>query len=297
MKLHIIGAGTPTPSAKRFGTCYIVEVEDTLLMFDCGPASTHKMVQMGLWPSRVRHLFFSHHHFDHNADYPCFLLTRWDQSTANVEILKVYGPPPTRMFTEALIGEGGAFFPDWRARVEHPGSQEIYQARGGKLPRRPPTVDVQEIDSGESVTGNRWKVTGGRVKHIEPWMPTLAYRLEVGDISLVMTSDTGFCQGILDLARGTDYLLIHCWDLQARMQSSEADMITGTRAAAEIAETCGARKLLLSHLGPKLDRPADRERAIQEISSHFGGDFQFVDELSTLRLKRGRVLNINYSGE
>lgn len=283
-KLHIIGAGTPTPSPNRFGTCYIAEIGNTLLMFDCGPAATYKMTRMGLWPTRVSHLFFSHHHFDHNADYPCFLLTRWDQSTEEVAPLRVYGPPPTRQVTEALIGQGGAFFPDWQARVEHPGSREIYQARGGTLPRRPPAVEVQEIDTGDSVSGGCWKVTGARVKHIEPWMPTLAYRLEVEGISLVMTSDTGLCPSITHFAGGADYLLIHCWDLQARMQPSEAGMITGTQTAAQIAEECGAGQLLLSHLGPKLDRPEDRRTAVADIEKRFGGTFHFVDELSTLEI-------------
>ena len=43
-------------------------------MFDCGPAATHKLVKAGLYPTQVDNLFFTHHHFDHNIDYPCFLL-------------------------------------------------------------------------------------------------------------------------------------------------------------------------------------------------------------------------------
>jgi len=39
-----------------------------------------KLVKAGLWPTRIDHPFFTHHHFDHDADYPCFLLCRWDQS-------------------------------------------------------------------------------------------------------------------------------------------------------------------------------------------------------------------------
>jgi len=285
VKLHIVGAGTPTPSPKRFGTCYIAEVEGSSLMFDCGPGSTYKMTRMELWPTDVGHLFFSHHHFDHNADYPCFLLSRWDQSTEAVEPLRVYGPPPTELVTEALIGSKGAFFPDWQARVEHPGSQEIYQGRGGTLPRRPPAVETHELDTGDCVKGNGWRVIGSRVKHIEPWMPTLAYRLEVAGTSLVLTSDTGFCQSIVDFARGADHLLIHCWDLQSRMQPSEAGMITGTKTAAEIAEQCGVRQLLLSHLGPKLDRPEDRKAATEDVANGFGGQFHFLDEFTTLELR------------
>ncbi len=284
-RLHILGAGTPTPSAKRFGTCYIAALEDGLVMFDCGPASTYKMALMGLRPTNVSRLFFSHHHFDHNADYPCFLLSRWDQAADKCEALKVYGPPPTARVTEALIGTNGAFYPDWQARVEHPGSLEIFQARGGELPRRPPEVEVREIKAGDVVSGQGWQVLAGRARHIDPWMPTLAFRLEARGVSLTITSDTGACQGIVDLARGCDYLLIHCWDLQERMRPAEAGMITGTTEAAETAVRAGARKLLLSHMGPHLDQPAARGRAADDVAGIFKGEVEFLEELTTLVLE------------
>lgn len=284
-RLHIVGAGTPTPSAKRFGTCYIAELEDGLLMFDCGPAATYKMALMGLGPTEVNRLFFSHHHFDHNADYPCFLLSRWDQAADKGETLKVYGPPPTARVTEGLIGRNGAFSPDWQARVEHPGSREIFQSRGGELPRRSPVVEVEEIQAGDIIRGEGWRVLAGTAKHIDPWMPTLAFRLETQGISLTITSDTGSCQSILDLANGSDYLLIHCWDLQERMRPAEASMITGTVEAAETAARAGVRKLLLSHMSPQLDLPADRQRAMDEVAEVFKGEFYFLNELSTLKLE------------
>ena len=81
-RIHVLGAGTPTPTPTRFGSSYVVELRDRYLMIDCGPATTYKMVRAGIWPTKVDHLFFTHHHFDHDVDYPCFLLCRWDQSMA-----------------------------------------------------------------------------------------------------------------------------------------------------------------------------------------------------------------------
>ena len=77
MRVYILGAGTPTPTAERFGSSYVVNVAGEYLMFDCGPAATHKLVKAGLWPTQIDYLFFTHHHFDHDVDYPCFLLCRW----------------------------------------------------------------------------------------------------------------------------------------------------------------------------------------------------------------------------
>jgi ribonuclease BN (tRNA processing enzyme) len=43
----------------------------------------------------VDNLFFTHHHFDHNINYPCFLLCRWDQAAGRGSDFNVYGPKLT----------------------------------------------------------------------------------------------------------------------------------------------------------------------------------------------------------
>ena len=124
-RLTILGAGTPTPTKDRFGSSIVVEVNGDLVMFDCGPATTHKLTKAGISTTKVDYLFFSHHHFDHDVDYPCFLLTRWDQGAGKEETLKVFGPNLTEEFTENLIGNEGVFSHDWKARVNHPVSQQV----------------------------------------------------------------------------------------------------------------------------------------------------------------------------
>jgi ribonuclease BN (tRNA processing enzyme) len=143
--LLIVGSGAPSPTPERFGSCLIVTVQDERLMFDCGPAATYKMVRSGVRPTEIEHLFFTHHHYDHNADYPCFLLCRWDHERPGVAGLKIYGPADTSEITAKLIGPDGAFAADWRARVEHPASQAVYAARGGRLPRPQPDYDVADL--------------------------------------------------------------------------------------------------------------------------------------------------------
>ena len=79
-RITVLGAGTPTPTPTRYGSAYVLEIGAERMMIDCGPAATHKLVKAGMWPTAIDYLFFTHHHFDHDVDYPCFLLTRWDQS-------------------------------------------------------------------------------------------------------------------------------------------------------------------------------------------------------------------------
>jgi ribonuclease BN (tRNA processing enzyme) len=72
-----VGSGGPVATPEAFGTSLVLKSRNDYLMFDCGPAATDKMVNLGLFPSNINHLFFTHHHSDHDLDYPAFLLTRW----------------------------------------------------------------------------------------------------------------------------------------------------------------------------------------------------------------------------
>lgn len=140
-------------------------------MFDCGPAATQKLVKVGIFPTRVDYLFFTYHHFDHDVDYPCFLLCRWDQSVRKENQLRVYGPTLTETITERIIGENGAFVHHWKARVNHPASQRVHVNRGGTLPRKPPFVFAKDVGSGIVHQGAEWRVVCQRRMSNRGWTP------------------------------------------------------------------------------------------------------------------------------
>ena len=108
-KLYMLGTGTPTPTPERFGTSFVLQIGEEFIMVDCGHATTYKLVRAGLKPTQIDHLFFTHHHSDHNADYPGFLMCRFDQSTGAENILHVRGPEPTSIMTLRLYGPRGVF--------------------------------------------------------------------------------------------------------------------------------------------------------------------------------------------
>ena len=186
----VLGGGTPTPTEFRFGSAHALRIGDEVLMFDCGPAATHKLVKAGLYPTQVDNLFFTHHHFDHNIDYPCFLLCRWDQAAGKGSELNVYGPTLTEEITRKVIGVGGAFESDWQARVNLPGSQRVFVNRGGTLPRIPPAPKAKDVGPGEVATGNNWQVTAALAEHAQPWLDSLAYRVDTPEGSVAFTGDT-----------------------------------------------------------------------------------------------------------
>ncbi len=283
-RLFLIGYGTPTPTPDRFGSCLVLKVGSEHLMFDCGPASTYKLRRAGLAPTDISHLFFTHHHYDHNADYPCFLLCRWDHERGNVPRLKIYGPPPTKRITQRLIGPQGAFVDDWRVRVEHPASQEVYAARGGKVPRPEPRYDIEEITPGSQVSTEYCRITAGKAIHLQPMMECLTYRIDWNGGSLMITGDTGRHGAIEDLARDATTLVVNVWDHQENMSPTLLSGFCGTLDAAEMARQSTVRRLVITHQGPNLSRPGSREKAVADMSAIFRGEIIFGEEFLTLDL-------------
>ena len=283
-RIHVLGAGTPTPTPTRFGSSYVVDVAGEKVMIDCGPAATHKMVKAGLWPTEIDYLFFTHHHFDHDVDYPCFLLCRWDQSVGRENRLQVYGPPPTEKFTDDILREdGGLFAHDWKTRVENPSSQQLHVNRGGTLPRKPPDVFAKDVGPGKVFSGDGWEVTAAEAEHVQPYLDSLAYRIDSDEGSMVFTGDTQPCESVVELARGADIMLCMCWDDQETMErNGEAHRQCGTTGAARMAQEAGVGALALVHIGPNLSRHGPMEKGLGDVRAIYDGKVIFTDELLTI---------------
>ncbi len=288
MRVHILGSGTPDPHRDRYGSAFLFEVDDPndLVMVDCGPASTWKMGRMGISPTRVGHLFLTHHHFDHNGDVPCFALTRWDQrGPASGEPLPVYGPPPTAAFMEKLFGEDGAYRPDIAARVEHPASRSLHAGRGGKLPRPAPSFAVRELADGDTVKHASWTAKAAWVHHVEPWLTSLAFRFETSHGSVVFTGDAGACPELDELCDGADVLVLCCaFRQRAGLDPSVTDCVTGVEDCARMLAKTSASTVVLTHSSRGVAPSPQRERAVAEIARDYDGKLYFGMEETTIDL-------------
>lgn len=289
MRVHVLGSGCPQPTPEQYGSSFILEVGEALVMVDCGPGTTYKMGRMGLSTRAVGHVFLTHHHFDHNVDFPCFALTRWDQCIGTEPALKVYGPPPTEAFVERLLGEQGAFFDDWDARVKHPASHACHTQRGGSLPRPAPTVEARDAEPGTVAESDSWAASAERVHHVEPWLESLVYRFETDEGSILFTGDCGDCDALRQFAHGVDTLVMACTHFgRSTMTLAIADVITGTPEVAEIAREAGAKHVILTHVSPNFSRPGVKERAVADIARAYDGAIFFPGELTTVELPAGR---------
>ena len=286
----VLLAGTPTPTASKWGTAILVRSATTTVLVDVGPGATRSLVQAGVEPTEVDAVVFSHHHFDHNAGFPAFFLSRWDQGAGLIDDLLVYGPPPTVGFVDKLFAtESGAFWPDLHARMRAPVSQAVYLNRGGDLPRLPPDPQVRDIHPGEGFIIGDIGFIPGLARHVQPYLDSNAYRIEVGSSSVVYTGDTEPCDEVVELARGTDMLVSMCWDEERSMvESGESPGQTGTLGAARMAAQAGAGSLVLTHRGPNIGAGIE-EHELAAMADIYPGSIHQADEGSTYGVSAGQA--------
>ena len=264
-KLKVVGSGTPTRTPKRWGGCSLLGIGGEWLMIDCGPASTYKMYQMEVSPTEIDHLFFTHLHSDHISDYPCFLMTRFDQSIGSEPDLQVYGPSPVKDLTERLWSEErGAFWLDVVARVNHPMSVDAFHRRGGQGKRPPPVVEVHEYAEGHVASGKTWECHVREVKHAQPYLNCYGLRFETEEGVIAFSGDTAPADSVVELARDADLFVQHVSDLEVDLQKKpEGTAMTGSTGAGKMAAEAGAKRLLVNHQGQELESLSKASQAIK----------------------------------
>lgn len=281
MKVTLLGTGTPAPSLKRQSSGYVVEIGDDVIVLDHGPGAHHRFLESGRRAVDVTHLFLTHLHYDHFMDYPRLLLTRWDQGSGKVPELKVFGPPPLARISEQLFGPDGVYGPDLAARTEHRISLDVYEARGGVLPRLRPSPEVREVAPGDVVEGNGWRATVGEGWHAQPNLRCYGYRLETADATLCYTGDSGgVCPGIVELAQSCD-VLIHMNHFFSGTEPSAAYRKgCGNHVdIATVARDAGAKCVVLTHVTGQIDKPGIRERIVAEMAEIYDGDVIWGEDL------------------
>src|SRR4051812_29995895 len=183
-------AGGPTPKRGRAAPAAVVLVDEVGYVVDCGNGVARQMVLAGVELNRIRHVFITHHHSDHNADFGTLLLLAW---TAGLQTpVDMWGPPPIVHMTD-LFFEMSA--PDIRTRIADEGRPELQ-----------PLVRAHDLRTGGLVVQDaNVKVTAAVVQH-PPTAPAFAYRFDTSDRSIVISGDTVRSDALVALARGADVL-------------------------------------------------------------------------------------------
>ena len=290
LTVTLLGTGTPAPSLTRQSSGYLVDVGNDVIVWDHGPGAHQRLIESGRRSIDVTHAFFTHLHYDHCMDYGRLVLQRWDQGAGRIPDLKVYGPPPLARMTEQLFGPDGIYGPDISARTQHRSSLDVFEARGGKLPRQRPAPQVTEIHAGSIVDGNGWKITVGHAQHAQPYLECLALRLDAPEGALCYSGDTGLSDSIVALAKGCDMLILMNHFFSGTEASAAYRAATGNhRDSAVIAKRAGVKVLVLTHLLDQIDQPSVREQIVHEIRQVYDGKVIWGEDLMRLGLSGAAV--------
>lgn len=267
-RLVLLGtAGGPTPKPDRAAPANAVVVDGVVYVVDCGNGVARQMVKAGLDLGAIRHVFVSHQHSDHNADYGNLLWLAW--STRLHTRVDTWGPPPLVSMTRDFLHMNDA---DIRTRI----------ADEGRPPLAPLIVPHELTQPGVVMQDERVKVTAALVAH-PPVVPAFAYRFDTPDRSIVFSGDTRPTAALVDLARGADVLvhevmyepaltkLIASEPHAGRLRDHLLASHTTTEQVGRVASEAGVKTLVLTHFVPGGDPSLTDDIWRDAVAPHFKG--------------------------
>jgi len=267
-RLILLGTGGgPRPRKANSAPAQVIVVKDTAYVVDCGNGVARQLVFAGVALTTLRHVFITHHHSDHNADYGNLLWLAW---TAGLRTrVDTWGPPPLEKMTN-LFFEMNAY--DINTRI----------ADEGRVPLVP-LVHVHELTQGGPVMQDEnVKVTAALVRH-PPVVPSFGYRFDAADRSIVISGDTAPSDNLIKLAQGADVLvhealyvpgvdrLVARVPNAAALKQSIMSHHTTAEDAGRVAKAAGVKTLVLSHLVPADDPAITDQMWIDAARVHFQG--------------------------
>ena len=267
-RLILLGTGGgPRPRKVSSGSAQVIVVNGVAYVVDCGDGVARQFVSAGLALSTLRHVFITHHHSDHNADYGNLILLAW---TAGLRTrVDTWGPPPLEKMTR-LFFEMNEF--DIRTRVADEGRVPIV-----------PLVHPHEITQGGVVMQDEnVKVTAALVHH-PPVVPSFGYRFDSADRSIVISGDTAVSDNLIKLAQGADVLvhdalyvpgvdrLVARVPNASKLRESILSHHTTAEDCGRVAQAAGVKLLVLSHLVPPDDPAITDQMWTDEARKHFNG--------------------------
>jgi ribonuclease BN (tRNA processing enzyme) len=234
---------------------------------DCGYGASAQLVTFGQPLNRLRHIFITHHHSDHNLELGPLLYNGW--ATGLNQRVDVYGPTGTARMREAFF-DYMKFDIDTRMADEgRPDLRLLVAAHDFDKPG----VVMQNDDV---------KVSCARVRH-PPITQAYAYRFDARDRSIVISGDTAYAPELAEFAKGADVLvheIMHLGGLEALLKrvpnaATLKEHLLASHTLPEdvgrVAAAAGVKTLVLSHFVPGDDPSITDEMWAEGVRKHYGG--------------------------
>lgn len=201
----------------------------------------------------------SHLHPDHVSDLPALL---WLSNQVRKDPLPIAGPsgndvaPSFSMFLSRLFDEkNGAF------QVLGPALGARQRGIGGGVRLDVRVIDATKAESSKVYEQHGVTVTALGIPHGE--IPTLAYRVQTRDVSVVFSSDqTGTDPRFVEFAKGANVLVMHL----AIAAGARIPLHASPAVVGRVSQGAGVGRLIVSHIGL-----FDLDAAIAELKEFYTG--------------------------
>jgi ribonuclease Z len=269
-EIVFLGTSASAPSAKRSLPAQVIKHDEHRFLVDCGEGTQRQILQSGIGFKRLNRILITHSHLDHILGLAGLLSTfmRWE----TIEELEIFGgrnaldrihdllygvvlrgvPAPMPIHLRPI--SSGAFFEDddfsvSAFPVQHRGPDclgFVFEEKG----RRPFLAEKAEefnIPQGpwrrDLVAGQAVTLPDGRV--ISPEMVMGDFR---PGTRLVLVGDVGETNGLAEVIRGADALVIESTYLEQEAEMAHQFAHLTARMAAELAIKAGVKQLILTHI-------------------------------------------------
>ncbi len=267
-RLILLGTkGGPTVGELRKNASTLLLINGTPYVVDCGYGTSRQLIAAGVPLNKLRYLFITHHHSDHNLEYGSLIYNAW--ATDLPVRIDAYAPPGLEKMTQD-------FFNYMKFDIETRIVDE------GKADPRKQIFAHEFNNPGVVLQNDDVKMSACLVRH-PPIKQAYAYRFDAKDRSVVISGDTAYAPELAAFAKGADVLIHEVMYLPAienlikrvpngaQLRAHLLASHTTTEDVGKIAAQAGVKTLALSHFVPGLDSSITDEQWMAGVRKHFKG--------------------------
>jgi|TARA_Y100000996_G_scaffold111528_1_gene82574 ribonuclease Z len=277
----LLGTGSPIPDPHRAGPSTLVQAGDENYLVDAGRGVLMRLAGAGCAPTMLTAVLLTHLHSDHITDLNDVITSSWALNMDNPKPLRIVGPEGTK---------------ETVARILHFLDLDIgYRLAHHDDLNEPPQVEVTEITKGSLDLSTTVSISTAPTDH-RPVDPTIAFRFDYQESSVVVAGDTVPCTDLDQLCNGAK-ALVHTAirkDIIETLPLQRAKDIlnyhSSVEEAAQTAQRAGMEMLILTHYVPGIP-PAENEfheLVVQQwrdrAAENFSGKVEIGDDLLKISL-------------
>jgi ribonuclease BN (tRNA processing enzyme) len=242
-------------------------INDVPYLVDCGYGTSKQLLNTGVALNRLRYIFITHHHSDHNLELGPLFYNAW--ITGLPVRVDAYGPPGLQKMTSDFFNYLKF---DIDTRIADEGRQDLRNL-----------IRIHEFDKpGVVLMNDDVRVSTCMVRH-PPITQAYAYRFDAKDRSVVISGDTAYAPELAEFAKDADVLvhevmylpgieaLIRRLPNAKRLREHLMAAHTLPEDVGKIAAQAKVKTLVLSHFVPGDDPSITDDQWADGVRKHFKG--------------------------